>query len=293
MMRPQLLTGCRIIGHWGLDLGVRQWINLSTSCSRIYSQVFKDLGSDVLKAAFEGYNACVFAYGQTGSGKSYTMMGNPVRWNLLTYLTSWFSYQERLHTADKFEVSEFTNSLLLILSIREEYRRSHMSFYSQARSYRTRLWIRLAAALLIKLLVGRSHNIRQSVSEETDQLSALYMMWIIYWASKSLLSQDEMRLPADQTVVALKLYRFLVFTLAVEVYVTDIYNLRWVDEIYLNVVFSCQGDAGLIPRICEGLFSRVAEATRWDEASFRTEVRWDSNQLCCQTLTLTWFNTFM
>lgn len=41
-------------------------------------QVFRDLGSDVLKAAFEGYNACVFAYGQTGSGKSYTMMGLPV-----------------------------------------------------------------------------------------------------------------------------------------------------------------------------------------------------------------------
>lgn len=41
-------------------------------------QVFKDLGLDVLKAAFEGYNACVFAYGQTGSGKSYTMMGVPV-----------------------------------------------------------------------------------------------------------------------------------------------------------------------------------------------------------------------
>ncbi|XP_070966160.1 kinesin-like protein KIF16B isoform X4 [Oncorhynchus clarkii lewisi] len=40
-------------------------------------KVFKDLGSDVLKAAFQGYNACIFAYGQTGSGKSYTMMGNP------------------------------------------------------------------------------------------------------------------------------------------------------------------------------------------------------------------------
>ncbi|XP_053317275.1 kinesin-like protein KIF16B [Spea bombifrons] len=40
-------------------------------------RVFKDLGTDVLKSAFEGYNACVFAYGQTGSGKSYTMMGNP------------------------------------------------------------------------------------------------------------------------------------------------------------------------------------------------------------------------
>ncbi|XP_043912025.1 kinesin-like protein KIF16B [Protopterus annectens] len=38
--------------------------------------VFNDLGSDVLRSAFEGYNACVFAYGQTGSGKSYTMMGN-------------------------------------------------------------------------------------------------------------------------------------------------------------------------------------------------------------------------
>uniref|UniRef100_A0A8C3EQU0 Kinesin family member 16B n=1 Tax=Corvus moneduloides TaxID=1196302 RepID=A0A8C3EQU0_CORMO len=38
--------------------------------------VFKNLGKDVLKSAFEGYNACVFAYGQTGSGKSYTMMGN-------------------------------------------------------------------------------------------------------------------------------------------------------------------------------------------------------------------------
>ncbi|XP_028845040.1 uncharacterized protein kif16bb [Denticeps clupeoides] len=39
-------------------------------------KVFTDLGTDVLKAAFEGYNACVFAYGQTGSGKSYTMMGS-------------------------------------------------------------------------------------------------------------------------------------------------------------------------------------------------------------------------
>ena len=41
-------------------------------------QVFLDLGEDVLKSAFQGYNACIFAYGQTGSGKSYTMMGVPV-----------------------------------------------------------------------------------------------------------------------------------------------------------------------------------------------------------------------
>ncbi|XP_072490608.1 kinesin-like protein KIF16B isoform X17 [Notamacropus eugenii] len=32
------------------------------------------------------------------------------------------------------------------------------------------------------------------------------------------------------------------------------------------------GDSGLIPRICEGLFSRINAATKWDEASFRTEV---------------------
>jgi hypothetical protein len=42
-------------------------------------QIFNELGTIVLDAAFEGYNACMFAYGQTGSGKTYTMMGNPVR----------------------------------------------------------------------------------------------------------------------------------------------------------------------------------------------------------------------
>ena len=38
--------------------------------------VFEDLGQDVVKNAFGGYNVCVFAYGQTGSGKTYTMMGS-------------------------------------------------------------------------------------------------------------------------------------------------------------------------------------------------------------------------
>lgn len=42
------------------------------------TQIFNELGTIVLDAAFEGYNACMFAYGQTGSGKTYTMMGNPV-----------------------------------------------------------------------------------------------------------------------------------------------------------------------------------------------------------------------
>lgn len=39
------------------------------------STIFERLGVEVVKHAFEGYNACIFAYGQTGSGKSYTMMG--------------------------------------------------------------------------------------------------------------------------------------------------------------------------------------------------------------------------
>ena len=42
-------------------------------------QIFQDLGTDVLQAGIEGYNACVFAYGQTGSGKTHTMMGYQVR----------------------------------------------------------------------------------------------------------------------------------------------------------------------------------------------------------------------
>ncbi|CAF1236539.1 unnamed protein product [Adineta ricciae] len=37
--------------------------------------IYEKLGVQVVKHAFEGYNACIFAYGQTGSGKSYTMMG--------------------------------------------------------------------------------------------------------------------------------------------------------------------------------------------------------------------------
>ncbi|XP_073810813.1 kinesin-like protein KIF16B isoform X3 [Danio rerio] len=47
------------------------------ACFVSQEKVFKDLGTDVLKSAFEGYNACIFAYGQTGSGKSHTMMGIP------------------------------------------------------------------------------------------------------------------------------------------------------------------------------------------------------------------------
>jgi len=46
-------------------------------------QVFNELGTEVVDAAFAGYNACIFAYGQTGSGKTYTMMGTPVSYVLI------------------------------------------------------------------------------------------------------------------------------------------------------------------------------------------------------------------
>ena len=38
-------------------------------------KVYKDLGEEMLAAAWDGYNCSLFAYGQTGSGKSYSIMG--------------------------------------------------------------------------------------------------------------------------------------------------------------------------------------------------------------------------
>ena len=48
-------------------------------------QVFQDLGTEVLQAAFDGFNACVFAYGQTGTGKTYTMMGQEASKMIMGY----------------------------------------------------------------------------------------------------------------------------------------------------------------------------------------------------------------
>ena len=43
--------------------------------SHVCVQVWSDLSSIVLNAAFTSYNACVFAYGQTGASKTFSMMG--------------------------------------------------------------------------------------------------------------------------------------------------------------------------------------------------------------------------
>ncbi|XP_034167712.1 kinesin-like protein KIF1B isoform X3 [Pangasianodon hypophthalmus] len=53
------------------------WSHTTTDdpCFASQSQVYNDIGKEMLQHAFEGYNVCIFAYGQTGAGKSYTMMG--------------------------------------------------------------------------------------------------------------------------------------------------------------------------------------------------------------------------
>jgi len=53
--------------YWSFDSNDAHFANQKT--------VFDDLGVEVLKNAWEGFNCSIFAYGQTGSGKSYSMLG--------------------------------------------------------------------------------------------------------------------------------------------------------------------------------------------------------------------------
>jgi kinesin family protein 1 len=39
------------------------------------TDLFEDIGKEILSNAYEGYNSTIFAYGQTGSGKSYSIEG--------------------------------------------------------------------------------------------------------------------------------------------------------------------------------------------------------------------------
>ncbi|KAN0037910.1 hypothetical protein ACTA71_000081 [Dictyostelium dimigraforme] len=53
--------------YWSYDSNDSHFASQST--------VYNDLGKEVLKNAWDGFNCSIFAYGQTGSGKSYSMMG--------------------------------------------------------------------------------------------------------------------------------------------------------------------------------------------------------------------------
>lgn len=50
------------------------------------SQVYDDVGTQILDHAFEGYNGTIFAYGQTGSGKSHSIMGSPTQLGIVPRL---------------------------------------------------------------------------------------------------------------------------------------------------------------------------------------------------------------
>jgi len=63
-------------------------------------QVFSELGTQVLDAFFDGYNACVLAYGQSGTGKTYTMMGSNVEPGIAPRLCS--AIFERMTSSSNF-----------------------------------------------------------------------------------------------------------------------------------------------------------------------------------------------
>ena len=70
----------------------------------------EDLGTDVIQAAFEGYNACIFASGQTGASKSYSMMGQEVTKHNYYYFTS-----KTCGTIVNFGVHNSTLSLCILI----------------------------------------------------------------------------------------------------------------------------------------------------------------------------------
>ncbi|KAL5008864.1 hypothetical protein ScPMuIL_014445 [Solemya velum] len=65
------------VKHFTFDYCYDSTLDVTAAGYASQQLVFQDLGTEVLQAAFEGYNACVFAYGQTSTGKTHTMMGYP------------------------------------------------------------------------------------------------------------------------------------------------------------------------------------------------------------------------
>ncbi|KAI0237575.1 Kinesin-like protein KIF16B [Lamellibrachia satsuma] len=88
----------------------------------LLSQIFQDLGTDALQAAFDGYNACIFAYGQTGTGKTHTMMGHPGEIGLIPRICEGlFSRMEEVAEEEEEKEEEETVSFKLSVSYLEIY----------------------------------------------------------------------------------------------------------------------------------------------------------------------------
>ncbi|CAF3790803.1 unnamed protein product [Rotaria sordida] len=76
-------------------------------------RVFDDLGRDVLKNAFDGFNCSLFAYGQTGSGKSYSMIGYGVNHGIVPIICDEL-FREMQNKKDKSTRYEVSFSMLEI-----------------------------------------------------------------------------------------------------------------------------------------------------------------------------------
>ncbi|ORY76276.1 P-loop containing nucleoside triphosphate hydrolase protein [Leucosporidium creatinivorum] len=82
--------------------------------------VYEEAGKDLVLAAMEGFDACIFAYGQTASGKTFTLTGNPANPGIIPQaVTEIFTYirehpeQEFLLRASYLEIYNETLKDLL------------------------------------------------------------------------------------------------------------------------------------------------------------------------------------
>lgn len=75
--------------------------------------IFHELGTELVEAALDGYNAVIFAYGQTSSGKTYTLFGNEDSMGLvdhaLHHLQDCVSQQENKEFCIKLAYIELYN----------------------------------------------------------------------------------------------------------------------------------------------------------------------------------------
>jgi hypothetical protein len=70
-------------GYKSLETGL-----LEATDKRYASQrkLFDDLGLEILRNTFEGYNSTIFTYGQSGSGKTFSLVGHYANAGILPFL---------------------------------------------------------------------------------------------------------------------------------------------------------------------------------------------------------------
>lgn len=69
--------------------------------------IFRDLGTQVLKHALEGYKTCLFAHGQMGAGKTYTLVGQESDPGLVPRILEALFQQEAITSGKLFVTASF------------------------------------------------------------------------------------------------------------------------------------------------------------------------------------------